>query len=82
MNQCEACKKLALMPIRSDVPPHLQKYLARALSFGFVRVTTYECVECETLWRWRVAEGWERTDFPALPLTAPAVPQVLSERYA
>ncbi len=82
MNQCDACRSLTLKPLRPDIPPHLQRYHARELSFGFVRVTTYECVRCESLWRWRIADGWE----PANALQAvgkPAhVPTVLNERFA
>ncbi len=82
MNQCDDCRKLALMPHRSDVPPHLQRYLARALSFGFVRVTTYECIHCESLWRWRVTDGWEHVNVPALPVATPSVASAMNERFA
>ncbi|HEY1077975.1 MAG TPA: hypothetical protein VGE51_14885 [Fontimonas sp.] len=86
MNPCEACKQLAKMPHRSDVPQHLKLYMARALSFGFVRVTTYECVHCERLWRWRVTDGWSEADFPvapiAAPIVAPSIPAAMNQHFA
>lgn len=60
MTHCDACQKLAMKPLREDIPAHLQPCSSRSLLFGLLRVSTYECRRCETLWRWYLADGWAR----------------------
>jgi hypothetical protein len=82
MNLCDACRHLTLNPLRSSVPAHLQRYHAGELSFGFVSVTIYECLQCESLWRWRIAEGWERADALEAVIKPVGISPPLDQPYA
>ncbi|MDP9141827.1 MAG: hypothetical protein M3O62_13650 [Pseudomonadota bacterium] len=62
MNHCDSCRMLGLMPLRRDVPSHLRRYSAGDVRIEGVRLTTYECSHCESLWRWYAVDGWMRAE--------------------